>query len=306
MKYASRKFIDLIQGATSKWANWDPPKKIKVGDYGMIINETGEFDWQGNIYSSDFQQQLKSSKYKFDFVFDPTDPTLLPQEQESGDDQFIVKSWGVTTKEVKASPEVDVPGAVSAALTVDLQFDGNKRAAVLVMHKPRYSTLPNDERIIKLLKSLPDIVKGKYIVTEVISCAAYMMHLSDKKAEKFSVTLKANAPVAPAVTAGGTASFTWVSEASYGMSRQGSDPAARYMPLYRLKKPRSKFWVWPLTHRGDENDDDPIERWGDVDPPWDPLDDEGEEDEIYDAEMHGDFGVFNDGYPDDHDDDSDY
>jgi hypothetical protein len=29
-EYASRKFIDLIQGATSKWANWDPPKKIAV------------------------------------------------------------------------------------------------------------------------------------------------------------------------------------------------------------------------------------------------------------------------------------
>lgn len=46
----------------------------------------------------------------------------------------------------------------------------------------------------------------------------------------------------------------------------------------------------------------PFFRWDDVDPPWDPLDDEGEEDEIYDAEMHGDFGVFNDGYPDNDDD----
>ncbi|KAG0706266.1 hypothetical protein DFH29DRAFT_798731 [Suillus ampliporus] len=281
MKYASRKFIDLIQGATSKWANWDPPKKIAVGDYGMIINETGEFDWEGNIYSADFQEHLESSKYKFDF--DRTDPALLPQEQEGGDDQFIVKSWGVTTKEVKTSSQVDIPGAVNASLKVDLQFDGHKRAAVLVMHKPRYSNLPNDERVIRLLKSLPDIVKGKYIVTEVISCAAYMMHLSDKKAENFSITLKTNAPVAPAATAGGSVGFVWSSEATHGLSRQGGDPTTRYMPLYRLKKPRSKFWVWPIGHRGDEKNDDPIERWEDVEPPWDPLDDEGEEDEIYDA-----------------------
>ncbi|KAG0706231.1 hypothetical protein DFH29DRAFT_872489 [Suillus ampliporus] len=256
MKYASRKFIDLIQGAISKWANWDPPKKIAAGDYGMIINKTGEFEWEGNIYSSHFQEQLKSSKYKSNF--DPTDAALRPQEQEGGDDQFVVRSWGVTAKEVKASAEAGVPGAVNAALKVDLQFDGNKRAAVLVMYKPRYSSLPNDERIIRLLKSMPDILKGKYIVTEVISCAAYMMHLSDKR----------------------------------------SDPTTRYMPLYRLKMPRSKFWLWPVGHRGDEKNDDPIERWEDVEPPWDPLDEEGEEDEICDAEMHGNFGVFNDGYPD--------
>lgn len=30
MKYDSRKFIDLILATTSKWANWDPPRAIKV------------------------------------------------------------------------------------------------------------------------------------------------------------------------------------------------------------------------------------------------------------------------------------
>ncbi|KAG1724596.1 hypothetical protein EDB19DRAFT_1915444 [Suillus lakei] len=267
MKYASRKFIDLIQGATSKWANWDPPREITVGDYGMIINETGEFDWEGNIYSPDFQEKLKSSKYKFDI--DLTDSTLHPKEQEGGDDQFIVKSWGVTTKEVNASTNVGVPGAANVALEVNFQFDGTKPAAVLVMHKPRYSSLPNDERIIRLLKAMADTLKGKYIVTEVVTCAAYMMHLSDKKAEKFSVTLKATGPVTPAVNAGGAAGFHLV-----------------FRSYLWLKKPRAKFWEWPFGHRGDENTIDAIDRWEDVDPPWDPLDDEGEEDEIYDAEMH--------------------
>ncbi|KAG1744587.1 uncharacterized protein EDB91DRAFT_1080688 [Suillus paluster] len=253
MKYASRKFIDLIQGAASKWANWDPPKKIAVGDYGLIDNKTGEFEWEGNIYRPHFQEQLKSSN--------------------------------------------GVQSVLNVAFEADLQFDGRKRAAVLVMHEPRYSSLPNDERIIELLKSMPDILKGKFIVTEVISCAAYMMHLSEKKAYSISATLKANVPVAPPATAGGAVGFAWSLETTNGVSRQGSDPAAKYVPLYRLKQPRSKFWLWPYGHRGDEKNDDPIDRWEDVEPPWDPLDDEGEEDEIYDAEMHGDFGVFNDGYP---------
>ncbi|KAG1733708.1 hypothetical protein EDB19DRAFT_1207901 [Suillus lakei] len=301
MKYVSRKFIDLIQGATSKWANWDPPKKIAVGDYGMIINETGEFNWEGNIYSSHFQEQLQSSQFKFDF--DLSDQALRPEEQEGGDDKFIVKSWGVTTKEINVSPEADMQGTPNVAFKLNLQFDSNKQAAVLVMHKPRYSSLPNDERIIRLLKSMPDIIKGKYIITEVISCAAYMMHLSDKKAESFSVTLKATAPVAPAATARGAVDFVWSSEATQGISRQGSDPTAGYMPLYRLKMPRSKFWLRPFGYHGNEQSYDAIDRWEDIDPPWNPLDDEGEEVEIYDPEMHGDFGVFNDGYPDNHDDD---
>jgi hypothetical protein len=80
------------------------------------------------------------------------------------------------------------------------------------------------------------------------------------EAEKFSVTLKAVGPVTPATNAGGAASFTWSSEAAYGLSRQGSDPAAKYMPLYRLKQPRPKFWEWPFGHRGDENPNDPIDR----------------------------------------------
>lgn len=111
------------------------------------------------------------------------------------------------------------------------------------------------------------------------------------------MTLKATGPIGPAVNAG----FTWTSENISGIYRAGSDSAAKYMPLYRLKKPRTKFW-WPLSQRGNEPIDDTIPKWDDVDPPWDPLDDEGEEDEIYDAEMHGDFGVFNDGYPDNDDD----
>lgn len=290
-KYVSRKFIDLIQGATSKWANWDPPREIKVGDYGMINNETGEFEWEGNLYTT-----------KNEININMMDPTLEPQEQEGGDNKFIVKTWGITTKEVNVSAEAALPGAVNVALKVDFQFEGGKPAAALVMYKPRYIYLPKDERVIKLLKSRPDVLKGKYIVTEVITCAAYVMYMSDQKAENFSITLQASGPVGPAVNAGGAAGFTWSSVNTCGLYREGCDSTTKYMPLYRLKKPRSKFW-WLLGQRGDDQKEDPIDKWDDVDPPWDPLDDEGEEDEIYDAEMHGDFGVFNDGYPDNHDDD---
>jgi hypothetical protein len=56
------------------------------------------------------------------------------------------------------------------------------------------------------------------------------------EAESFSVTLKATRPVMLAVHAGGAAGFRWSSETICGLYREGSDPTARYMPLYRLKK----------------------------------------------------------------------
>ncbi|KAG1804342.1 hypothetical protein EV424DRAFT_1432490 [Suillus variegatus] len=262
MKYDSRKFIDLIQSITSKWANWNPdsPIKAQVGDYGMIINATGEFKREGNIYTSEGIINI-----------DMTDPALHPEEKE-GDEKFIVKSWGVTTKETDVTPEAAVSGAANVALQVDFEFEGRKRAAAM------------------------------YIVTEVICCPAYMMYMSTNRAERFSVMLQATEPPASAANAGRTADFTWSSETTYGIYREGSSMTTKYMPLYRLKKPRSKFWL-PWSQRGDEKIDDSIEMWDDVDPPWDPLDEEGEEDEFYDAEMHGDFGVFNDGYPDNNDDD---
>jgi hypothetical protein len=34
---ASRKFIDLIRQASSKWANWDPPIEIKVSLNVLVI-----------------------------------------------------------------------------------------------------------------------------------------------------------------------------------------------------------------------------------------------------------------------------
>jgi hypothetical protein len=74
-KEASRKYVDLIKGASSKWPNWDPPKTINVselrpngevafserltlsnveaGDFGYINKETGIFEKEGSIYQHD-------------------------------------------------------------------------------------------------------------------------------------------------------------------------------------------------------------------------------------------------------------
>ncbi|KAH9046202.1 hypothetical protein EDB84DRAFT_1467214, partial [Lactarius hengduanensis] len=48
---AQRKFIDLINEATFKWANWDPPRVIQIGDFGTIDKKSGELKVEGNIFT---------------------------------------------------------------------------------------------------------------------------------------------------------------------------------------------------------------------------------------------------------------
>jgi hypothetical protein len=65
---ACRKYVDLINISSAKYVNWDPLKHIevgwsrkrvrvtdtcsphKVGDFGQIDPETGQFVCEGNIY----------------------------------------------------------------------------------------------------------------------------------------------------------------------------------------------------------------------------------------------------------------
>ena len=78
-----------------------------MGDYGTIIKETGEFDWEGNIYtSSDFQEKLRS----LNFDFDQNGSAICPpvpqvQDLEGGNDRMIINSWGAVVKDMKVTPE---------------------------------------------------------------------------------------------------------------------------------------------------------------------------------------------------------
>ncbi|KAG8903122.1 hypothetical protein FRB99_003724 [Tulasnella sp. 403] len=58
---ASRKYVDLILNASSKYANWDPGVPVEVGDYGSINKDTGLFDYEGNIFSEAFRNLLNFS-----------------------------------------------------------------------------------------------------------------------------------------------------------------------------------------------------------------------------------------------------
>ena len=70
----------------------------------------------------------------------------------------------------------DVQDVATVKFRVNCRFD-SKSGAALVMYKPQLSSLPRDERVVRLLKEF-HILKGKYIVTEVTSCPAYILVMS--------------------------------------------------------------------------------------------------------------------------------
>ncbi|CAE6480848.1 unnamed protein product, partial [Rhizoctonia solani] len=50
MSEPSRKYVDLIFKVSGKYGNWDPPRIVEVGDWGVIERETGSFIREGNIF----------------------------------------------------------------------------------------------------------------------------------------------------------------------------------------------------------------------------------------------------------------
>ncbi|KAI6024212.1 hypothetical protein EDC04DRAFT_2725496 [Pisolithus marmoratus] len=285
MSPLQRKYVDLIHDATSKWANWDPPIPIKVGAFGKLDRTTGELEVHGNVYDADFQETL-----------DKIDPTLKLKLQQHlpvvgpVEEDFIISTSGAQRRAFSAEPGVDVMGLATASLKADFQFSLGKRDAFLVMHSPRMEYFP-PSAVLEQLYHIPALA-DMYLVTSVFTCPAFSLYLSDKSGEQISLALLASAPIiTPVAPLGPSASFStgidWWTNASRGILRKGASKEGEYVftPLYVLKKrggwARKIFRSADPKQRGRSSED---ELWVDVDTPWEPLDEDGEEDPI---DVHG-------------------
>lgn len=262
--HSSRKFIDLIFAASSKWANWDPPKQIRVGDFGTIDKKTGEFEKEGNIYDDVSTASLTAN---------------YPPLMASKDAVFEISSENVRRIEFGLEPTASVPGITDASVKGQWQF-ATKRGALLVMHQPRSTYIPPKV----MLKKLIDIheLKDKYVVTETFSCPAYSLYLSSGDSEAVSLALLATVPlpVAP-VSVGGSIKSSWWSKNTSGLFRCACDDSENYCytPLYTLKRIRKSGILRRDSPVPEHKDDD---LWEDAPQPWDPLDsDGGEEDFVF-------------------------
>ncbi|KIJ60774.1 hypothetical protein HYDPIDRAFT_116833 [Hydnomerulius pinastri MD-312] len=272
-KYESRKFIDLVLSSTSKWANWDPSAPINVGDYGDINKETGGFVREGNIYDDHLQEQLDKTLGPYNINIVLKGPTLQP-EVSDGDDRLIISSPGVYAREATLGAEVNAQSQANVSLRYDFEFRDNGGAG-LVLYKPQHSSLPKDDDFAMLLKVAHKTLRGKYFITEVISCPAYLMVLSSQKGEKFSASLSAT-HTDPLATLGTGAGLTWSSEMVHGLHRSGSNTKPIFKLLYKVMQPRQNFWNFIFGQRGGDAENQTI-IWEAVRRPWGVLDDDGEE-----------------------------
>lgn len=67
---------------------------------------------------------------------------------------------------------------MSASLKGEWQFQNGKRGALLVMVKPRATILPRDI-LLNTLWAIKEL-DGKELVTEITTCPAYALYLSDQ------------------------------------------------------------------------------------------------------------------------------
>ncbi|KAM6494495.1 hypothetical protein JOM56_010856 [Amanita muscaria] len=272
IKYESRKFVDLILRVTSKWANWDPPRQINVGDYGTVNQDTGEFECEGSIYGDSFQ----ATAAKLGVNLKELGPKLHGEELE-----IIVTSKGMTATKVEFSPQAGFQNVVEAGIRVQLQCGGD-RGAALILYKPQYWSLPHDPGLYKLLQERPDPLDRKYIVTEVVKCPGYVLYLSNKTNESFEVQLGANMPLMPNVSVGGQSILNWSEKVATGILRRANGTDATYIPLFKLKQPPAWFWKYMPYRRGEARRKEDFSSFEDVLQPWNWLDEDGVEQEYYD------------------------
>ncbi|KAI6128106.1 hypothetical protein EDD16DRAFT_1472514 [Pisolithus croceorrhizus] len=281
MSPLQRKYVDLIRDATSKWANWDPPIPVKVGAFGTLDRVTGELEVRGNVYDADFQETLDKIDPTLKLKLQQHPPVIGPVEED-----FIISTSGAQKRGFSVAPGVDIMGLATASLKADFQFSQGKRDAFLVMHSPRMEYFP-PSAVLSQLYNIPALA-DMYLVTSVFTCPAFSLYLSDKSGEQISLALLASAPIVTPVTPlGPNASFStgidWWTNASRGILRKGVSKEGEYVftPLYVLKKragwTRKIFRSRNQSERGRNSED---ELWVDVDAPWDPLDEDGEEDPI--------------------------
>ncbi|KAH9023040.1 hypothetical protein EDB83DRAFT_2679128 [Lactarius deliciosus] len=253
-----RKFVDLINEATFKWANWDPPKVIQVspsplhhsdaaeppvlqiGDFGTIDKKSGRVESRGEHLYAPGDQAYRAGLSR-------------------------IHSQQVRRLDIQSDVGASATAADDQGVVLKSRWQFNtKRGAILLMHKPRLLCVPDgffDEKF-----DLP-ILKRKVVVEQVYNCPGFYTYLSNKASEQISVSLRAN--TLPGVDGEQALSVGWSADGSSGVCQQGFQEDAVYTPLFRLKSLGRRHWrrdgITPM-----------IEKWEVTYIPWGILDEDGE------------------------------
>ncbi|KAG8901393.1 hypothetical protein FRB99_005329, partial [Tulasnella sp. 403] len=220
----SRKFTDLIYKASSRFPNWEPPIRIKVGDWGLIDRKSGEFNREGNIFDD---EQLMAEL---------PDLAKLKVTISAPETKYIVGSESVVAIDLGLSPELNVAGLGGASVKGKWKFQKGTRGALLVMAQPRLTHIPDE--VLRVLSKCPRML-SKAIVISVYDCPAYVMYMSDKSGNELTVSMNGSLPIpqVPGLAAGGGAEMGWSSSYSGGIYRESFDGKGEnlFTPLFHPK-----------------------------------------------------------------------
>jgi hypothetical protein len=257
-----RKYIDLIRQVSSKWVNWDPPIGIQVGAYGTVDKETGDLIVEGNVYDPAFQKEL--DKHNAGIIM-----ADFPPQEGAVEDDFVISSRG--SKRGDVDKESDTPEITNASVKGRWSFERGKRGAILIMHSPRQFYIPPKVVLEPLYKV--DKLIDKMLVTNIHVCPAYSMYLSDKSGDRVSLAL-----VSGVQATGANSGVTWWVDAPNGLLRKAADQTGNspFTPLYSLRRQIKRHRRFFRDKIRPEPEGD--ELWYNDSPPWDPLDEDGEED----------------------------
>ncbi|KAG8897421.1 hypothetical protein FRB99_008161 [Tulasnella sp. 403] len=259
---ASRLYADLIFQISARYPNWDPPKRLQIGDYGTINKNTGEFQVEGNMFRLDPS------------IVNAIDPkvyaTLMAYGVEPAypDTQYVIASQSGRAVEFNAGPDVAaIGGDVPASVGGKWEFSKGKRGALLVMARPRLTHITNE--ILGTLSKIKPLVE-KSVVVQVYTCPAYVMYMTEKSGGELSLSLQGSWPNFSTPSAVGPmtaeAIVQWVCNHSGGLYRESCNKAGEeaFTPLFHVM-------TIPRPARG--------ELWKQLDmttqPPWAPLDEDG-------------------------------
>ncbi|KAI0308605.1 hypothetical protein OF83DRAFT_1160537 [Amylostereum chailletii] len=260
---SSRKYIDLIKEASSKWASWDPPNPIVAGDFGVVERATGEFVRGGNIYTHPVVAALAA---------------LHPPTASAALDTHIVSTFHARKRDLTLGVSVEIAGLADAAVKAEFGFD-SKRGALLVMHKPRTTRVPPEFlRAVTASSAATAALQGKALVTEAFACPAFVLYLSNKAGETLRLVLRDVMPIphVPGLSAGPDIAAGWWTDGGTGVLQQAYGAEYDFYPLFQLKTVR-KPAVWDIRRNGEVLEDPDAFRWVDVETPWEDLDSDGEE-----------------------------
>jgi hypothetical protein len=150
------------------------------------------------------------------------------------------------------------------------------------MIKPQITKFPLEGNMRPLLELIDKELNGKALVTSVVTCSAYGQIVSKGRSSSAVIGLSASVPPIAGIPVNATAGaeVSWLHNATAGTWKVGSEKGCTYMPIFELSGLKRWWRKWcddPVTQR---DSDELIPSHGPFLPylpPWEPLDDEGEE-----------------------------